>query len=588
MDALIAKADAAEVRQPRHKKRKTSHDETRDSIKKHSRVPKSLNDDAPLDVPRHRHIPNKKLRKELTHQATQAARARTLVEDAAMLLAGDAGLLQAENDLERSWRVGQAEIETEAGAEASRGRKEWYLDGGPYRCRYSRNGRHLAIAGSLGHVSTFDWQTGTMHSELQLQETCRDITFLHDHSHFAVAQKKYVFIYDRDGVELHCLKAHIEPTRLEFLPFHWLLASVGNAGYLKYQDTSTGQLLVEQRTKFGACQVMTQNAHNAVIHLGHQNGRVTLWTPNMPNPAVQVLAHLGPVASVSIDPSSGGATWGQLVGTEMSKFGIVGTGEARSENGQLGVVLLNWSTANVEPLLLQQEARSINLTKQVYTAPTIQQPFLGHVQPPLYLTHLIPQRPLVGVRFAPFQDVLTIGHNSGLTNLIVPGVGEPNFDSGEANPFENRKGRQEKEVRALLDKLPSDMISLDPEFIGSLASETKDTLVSTMTGGNPTPFSRLSRIDRLRASGHADETDTLDPDDLEFKGTREEKERKKMRGKGKSLSRYLRKQRKNVIDPTAVAIRAKLDRQRTEKKVIEDPQFVPRKPSALDRFTSNQ
>ncbi|CAK5262201.1 unnamed protein product [Mycena citricolor] len=583
MDALIAKADAAEVRQPRHKKRKTSHDETRDSIKKHSRVPKSLNDDAPLDVPRHRHIPNKKLRKELTHQATQAARARTLVEDAAMLLAGDAGLLQAENDLERSWRVGQAEIETEAGAEASRGRKEWYLDGGPYRCRYSRNGRHLAIAGSLGHVSTFDWQTGTMHSELQLQETCRDITFLHDHSHFAVAQKKYVFIYDRDGVELHCLKAHIEPTRLEFLPFHWLLASVGNAGYLKYQDTSTGQLLVEQRTKFGACQVMTQNAHNAVIHLGHQNGRVTLWTPNMPNPAVQVLAHLGPVASVSIDPSSGG----RYMGTA-GRDGNVKIWDCRNWRGAVREWSARGGSAELEYSQRGALAVATGSTVNVYTAPTIQQPFLGHVQPPLYLTHLIPQRPLVGVRFAPFQDVLTIGHNSGLTNLIVPGVGEPNFDSGEANPFENRKGRQEKEVRALLDKLPSDMISLDPEFIGSLASETKDTLVSTMTGGNSTPFSRLSRIDRLRASGHADETDTLDPDDLEFKGTREEKERKKMRGKGKSLSRYLRKQRKNVIDPTAVAIRAKLDRQRTEKKVIEDPQFVPRKPSALDRFTSNQ
>jgi len=51
---------------------------------------------------------------------------------------------------------------------------------------------------------------------------------------------------------------------------------------------------------------MTQNLHNAVIHLGHQNGCITLWTPNLPHPAVQLLAHLGPVSSVSIDPSSGG------------------------------------------------------------------------------------------------------------------------------------------------------------------------------------------------------------------------------------------------------------------------------------------
>ena len=39
--------------------------------------------------------------------------------------------------------------------------------------------RHLAIVGLKGHVATFDWQTGTLHSELQLRETCRDITFVH-------------------------------------------------------------------------------------------------------------------------------------------------------------------------------------------------------------------------------------------------------------------------------------------------------------------------------------------------------------------------------------------------------------------------
>lgn len=37
---------------------------------------------------------------------------------------------------------------------------------------------HLAVAGKTGHVATFDWQTGTLHTELQLQETCRDITYV--------------------------------------------------------------------------------------------------------------------------------------------------------------------------------------------------------------------------------------------------------------------------------------------------------------------------------------------------------------------------------------------------------------------------
>ncbi|KAJ6466966.1 BING4CT-domain-containing protein [Mycena sanguinolenta] len=587
MDALIAKADALG---PRQKKRKIFHDSTADSVKKRTAVPKSLQDkDLALNVPAHKHIANKKLRTELVRNATHTARAKALLEDAEMMLTEDAGLMQAEGELERTWRVSQSEIEDGAGGDAARGRREWKLDGGPYRSRYTRNGRHLAIVGSMGHAAIFDWLSGTLHAELQLQETCRDITFLHDHSHFAVAQKKYVFIYDRDGVELHCLKAHIEPTRLEFLPYHWLLATIGNAGYLKYQDTSTGQLLVEHRTKFGACSAMTQNLHNAVIHLGHQNGTVTLWTPNLPHPAVQLLAHLGPVASVSVDPSTGGrymATAG--------RDGTVKVWDCRNWKGAVREWSARGGAAEVEWSQRGALAVASGGTVNVYTSPIIQQPMHGNAQPPLYLTHPIPHRPLTSVRFAPFQDVLTIGHAVGLSSILVPGAGEPNFDSTEADPFENRKARREKEVKALLDKIQPDMITLDPELIGSLAPEPKLSTTTTAFDGKPargneTPFARLPRLERLRVQGKADESEVVDPDDSAPDGrklTKEEKERKKMRGKGKSLKRYLRKQRKNVIDPRAVAIRAKLEKDREERKARAKEQAggEPRKPSALDRF----
>ena len=69
------------------------------------------------------------------------------------------------------------------------------------------------------------------------------------------------------------------------------------------------------------------------------------------------------------------------------------------------------------------------------------------------MTHPIPQRPLASVRFCPFQDVLTIGHSGGLSSILVPGSGEPNFDSSEADPFENKRVRREREVKGLLDKV---------------------------------------------------------------------------------------------------------------------------------------
>ncbi|KAJ3563739.1 hypothetical protein NP233_g8748 [Leucocoprinus birnbaumii] len=615
MDSLFAKADAIK---PLAKRRKTTHhdsssstakkikdakaDFTAQSVTKHTSIPKSLLPTSPEpsndSTPKYSHIANKKLRGELQRQTAHNARAKALVDESAdMLLVEDAGKMEVEGEMDRTWRTSQDEIAKAAGQEAAKGRRELRLDGGPYRTRYTRNGRHLAIAGRHGHVAAFDWQTGALHTELQLQETCRDITFLQDHTYFAVAQKKYVYIYDRDGVELHCLKSHIEPTRLEFLPYHWLLASVGNAGYLKYQDTSTGQLLVEHRTKLGSCTTMTQNLHNAVIHLGHQNGCITLWTPNLPHPAVQLLAHLGPVSSVSIDASSGGRYMASA-----GKDGTVKVWDCRNWKGSVR----EWSTrgagSEVEVEWSQRgflgvaSGGSVN----VYSPPTIQQQFNGHVQPPLYLTHPIPSRPLTSLRFTPFQDVLTIGHNAGVSSILVPGSGEPNFDSSEADPFESRKARREREVKGLLDKIQPELITLDPEFIGTL-SEPSKLVTSDGKPATELPYARLPRFDKLRVSGKVDTTEDGDSDDEtggdaegegegeeSRKARKEEKEKKRMRGKNNSMKRYLRKQRKNVIDPATVAIRTKLEKMKEEKRqamlvkkgIVEEK----KKSSALDRF----
>ena len=104
------------------------------------------------------------------------------------------------------------------------------------------------------------------------------------------------------------------------------------------------------------------------------------------------------------------------------------------------------------------------------------------------------------------------------------------------------------------------MISLDPEMVGNLAPPSKLTV--TTFDGKPAvevPFARLPRIERLRVSGKIDETEDNSGDEGNVNGeeggklSKEEREKRKTRGKGKSLKRYLRKQRKNVIDPAAVS-----------------------------------
>ena len=81
------------------------------------------------------------------------------------------------------------------------------------------------------------------------------------------------------------------------------------------------------------------------------------------------------------------------------------------------------------------------------------------------------------------------------------------------------------------------MIALDPDFVGSLAPPTK--LTTAVNDKHDIPFARLPRLERLRVEGKADETelDAGADDDGGQKKSREEREKRKMRGKGKSLKR---------------------------------------------------
>jgi U3 small nucleolar RNA-associated protein 7 len=157
MDALFAKASAIRPHKRRrfngdgpHTKKHTGKDVELDSTAKsvlhHTSLPKSLRPGSPPpeEANKYSHISDKKLRAQLSSQSAHSARSKALLEDAAFLLEHeDSGAMEAEGELDRTWRVGQDEIAESAGQEAAKSRREWKLDGGPYRSRYTRNGRYI-------------------------------------------------------------------------------------------------------------------------------------------------------------------------------------------------------------------------------------------------------------------------------------------------------------------------------------------------------------------------------------------------------------------------------------------------------------
>lgn len=266
-----------------------------------------------------------------------------------------------------------------------------------------------------------------------------------------------------------------------------------------------GKLVVEHRTRLGPCRTMTQNRHNAVLHLGHNNGTVTLWTPNMSEPVVKMLCHRGPVQALAVDPA----------GTYMTSAGL---------DGRLKVWDVRYfKDTPVFEYYTPTPATCIDISQRSLTSvvfgPHVQVWKDMHLtkQASPYMSHLVEGARIESCRFAPFEDVLGLGHSKGLASLLVPGAGEPNYDAFEANPYQTSKQRQEAEVKQLLEKIPAELITLNPN----------DVL----------------HINRPMPTGAPKAEEDKASVDL----------KNKMRGRNSSKRRYLRKQA-NVIDAVCFSV----------------------------------
>lgn len=121
------------------------------------------------------------------------------------------------------------------------------LEFGEYVNDYSLNGRNLMLASDMGHVALMEWKSKNILCEFHVKDLIRDCKFIHS-NFIALAQNFNAYIYDNNGLEIHQLTNIQEPYKLEYLPYHFLLASLSKRGKLTYIDVSTGTTVAEIKT----------------------------------------------------------------------------------------------------------------------------------------------------------------------------------------------------------------------------------------------------------------------------------------------------------------------------------------------------
>ena len=262
-------------------------------------------------------------------------------------------------------------------------------------------------------------------------------------------------------------------------------------------------------------------------------------------PHVKLLAHRGPVTGIAIDPSEASA------GRYCATCGMDGT--VKIWDGRMwGKEVRGWTARNPASSL-GYSGRGILAIGGKSGIATYRDLYASSSTPVPYLTLPMPSLTAASIAFCPFDDVLAVGHSAGVSSLLVPGSGEPNFDSAEADIYETYSRRRERDVRGVLEKLRPELITLDTDFLGKVGVDTRG---STHAEREARSFRQKGRIERLRETGKAEDDAEGEEDASEGKEGRWEKAnlkgKNKARGKGGGVKRYLKKKRQNVIDPSLV------------------------------------
>uniref|UniRef100_A0A182P6Q4 BING4 C-terminal domain-containing protein n=1 Tax=Anopheles epiroticus TaxID=199890 RepID=A0A182P6Q4_9DIPT len=475
----------------------------------------------------------------------QAARAEILLHE-------EEGYLEADEG-ESTTNIAQRDIVKHV--DITTATKHFNLDlaFGPYRTRYTRNGAYLLMGGKRGHVAAFDWVRKKLLCEMNVMESVHDVAWLMNQTMYAVAQKNWVHVYDQHGTEIHCIKTMHRCVRLEYLPYHFLLNSAGENGHLSWMDVSIGESVGNYNTRMGKISVMTHNPWNAVTCVGGAKGVVSMWSPMVREPLAKMLCHPVPLTAIAVDPK----------GMQMATAGLdkkIKIWDVRNLEGPLETYHTNTAASEIDLSQRGLLALTMGNVCEVYRRDATASADESKMKP--YIRHRT-NGMISSVRFCPYEDILGVGTAKGFVSLIVPGSGEPNFDTFEANPYQSRSQRREEEVHKLLEKIPAEFIALNPTQIDEVDV--------------PSAKERLAQKVKLL---------TMKPPRIDF----EPRKRNRLsKAKLVQIKKNVTEARFREAANELREIKEKLLAEEKAAAAEETPDFIPLEPkSVLDRFKTNK
>lgn len=254
-----------------------------------------------------------------------------------------------------------------------------------------------------------------------------------------------------------------EPVGLEYLPYHYLLCSISKMGLLGYQDVSTGQIVVEHKTKVREATCLRQNPYNGILCTGNRAGVVKMWTPNTGVAVADLFCHQGVVLDCAITKD------GQYMATSGSE-GKFKVWDIR----MMKEIYEYWCPKPCNKLSISDKGL---LALTYGHSSIIWKGWFSEKQKAPYMKQESAGRKIIcDHQFVPFEDFMGVGLDGGFSTWLIPGSGFSNYDTFENGPGITKKQRREGEVQKLLDKIPADTISLNPNVIGTIDKASKEVI----------------------------------------------------------------------------------------------------------------